>query len=61
MAGQQHRSDGDGSDRIDLDAPEELARWARKFGVSDTRLREVVAEVGRSAKAVEEHLRSGRA
>jgi hypothetical protein len=42
--------------RISLDEPHEVRYWTDALNVSEDRLRELVAEVGHSAKAVREKL-----
>jgi len=46
--------------RINVNEPHEVAYWAGKFGVSGDQLRNAVADVGVSADAVEQALRSRR-
>lgn len=43
-------------DRINTSEPYELRDWAKKFGVTEERLRTAVNEVGSSADAVERYL-----
>jgi hypothetical protein len=43
-------------DRINTSEPYELRDWAKKFGVTEERLRTAVNEVGNSADAVERYL-----
>ena len=43
-------------DRINTSEPYELRDWAKKFGVSEERLRTAVNEVGSSASAVKRYL-----
>lgn len=42
--------------RISLDEPHEVRYWTEALNVSEDRLRELVAEVGQSAKAVRDKL-----
>jgi len=44
-------------ERINVDQDHELSYWSQKLGVSRDRLREVVAKVGPTRKAVEQHIR----
>jgi len=43
--------------RINVNEPYELSRWAKKFGVTPTRLRNAVNTVGTSAAKVQSHLK----
>jgi hypothetical protein len=47
--------------RINVNEDYELTYWSEKFGVSKEKLKEAVAKVGVSAKAVQEHLSTARA
>lgn len=44
-------------DRIDVDDPEALARWAKKLDASPEQLREAIRAVGDRAADVEVHLK----
>ncbi|KRA57557.1 hypothetical protein ASD89_07825 [Caulobacter sp. Root656] len=46
--------------RINVNEPHELAYWTGKFGVTADQLRNTVTQVGVSADAVEQALRSRR-
>jgi hypothetical protein len=46
--------------RINLDQPFEVQYWKTRFGVTVERLKEAVALVGNSAKAVERQLAIGK-
>ena len=43
--------------RINVNEDYELRYWSERFGVSQQKLKEAVAEVGVSASAVEAHLK----
>ena len=43
-------------DLINTSEPYELRDWAKKFGVTEERLKTAVSEVGSSAQAVERYL-----
>jgi len=47
-------------ERIDIDEPESLEAWARKFDATPEQLREAVAAVGDRAPDVEMHLKGSR-
>ncbi|RYF46290.1 MAG: DUF3606 domain-containing protein [Comamonadaceae bacterium] len=42
--------------RINVNEPHEVRYWTERFSVSETALRQAVAEVGVSADAVAQHL-----
>lgn len=44
--------------RINVNEDYELRYWSDKFGLSPDKLKEVVADVGVSVKAVEEYLKN---
>jgi hypothetical protein len=46
--------------RIDIEQPEELRKWARKFDASPDQIKEAVQAVGDRADEVEMHLKGSR-
>jgi len=48
-------------DRIDVNDPQELERWAKKLDASAEQLRQAVQAVGERAADVEMHLKGARA
>ncbi|KQY35507.1 hypothetical protein ASD38_02825 [Caulobacter sp. Root487D2Y] len=46
--------------RVNVNEPHEVSYWTRKFGVTPDQLRDAVTEVGVSADAVEQALKSRR-
>ncbi|KQZ06528.1 hypothetical protein ASD21_02525 [Caulobacter sp. Root1455] len=46
--------------RVNVNEPHEVSYWTRKFGVTPDQLRDAVTDVGVSADAVEQALKSRR-
>ena len=43
-------------DRIDVNKPSELSNWAKQLGVTETKLREAVSQVGPTLAAVKKYV-----
>lgn len=53
-------ADSSAGSTIDINVPDQVQTWAKKFDASEAQIREAVAQVGNNASDVEEHLKGTR-